>query len=67
MNAFAGPRDTEWFQTVPPPKLAPKTLADAIVDGLRRGLEDLYVGDVAKDLEARLLDNPKAVEREAGQ
>jgi Short-chain dehydrogenases of various substrate specificities len=67
MNAFAGPLDTEWFQTVPPPKLAPKTLADAIVDGLKRGLEDLYVGDVAKDLEARLLDNPKAVEREAGQ
>jgi hypothetical protein len=52
---------------VPPPKVAPKALADAIVDGLKRGLEDIYVGDVAKDLYARLLDNPKAVEREAGQ
>jgi NAD(P)-dependent dehydrogenase (short-subunit alcohol dehydrogenase family) len=67
INAFAGPLDTEWFQTVPPPKLAPKTLADAIVDGLKRGLEDIYVGDVAKDIEARLFDNPKAVEREASQ
>ncbi len=67
MNAFAGPLDTEWFQTVPPPKVAPKTLADAIVGGLKRGLEDIYVGDVAKDIEARLFDNPKAVEREAGQ
>jgi NAD(P)-dependent dehydrogenase (short-subunit alcohol dehydrogenase family)/uncharacterized OB-fold protein len=67
INAFAGPLDTEWFQTVPPPKVAPKALADAIVDGLKRGLEDIYVGDVAKDLHARLLDNPKAVEREAGQ
>ncbi|MFB9949669.1 SDR family NAD(P)-dependent oxidoreductase [Rhizobium puerariae] len=67
INAFAGPLDTEWFQTVPPPKVAPKALADAIVDGLKRGLEDIYVGDVAKDIEARLFDNPKAVEREAGQ
>ena len=35
--------------------------------GLKRGLEDIYIGDVAKDIEARLFDNPKAVEREAGQ
>ncbi|WJR69089.1 SDR family NAD(P)-dependent oxidoreductase [Neorhizobium sp. CSC1952] len=67
INAFTGPLDTEWFQTVPPPKVAPKALADAIMDGLKRGLEDIYVGDVAKDIEARLFDNPKAVEREAGQ
>lgn len=67
INAFAGPLDTEWFQTVPPPKVAPKALADAIVDGLKRGLEDLYLGDVARDIESRLFDNPKAVEREAGQ
>ncbi|MCQ1852244.1 SDR family NAD(P)-dependent oxidoreductase [Neorhizobium galegae] len=67
VNAFAGPLDTEWFQTVPPPKVTPKALADAVLDGLKRGLEDIYVGDVAKDIEARLFDNPKAVEREAGQ
>jgi short-subunit dehydrogenase len=67
INAFVGPLDTEWFQTVPPPKVAPKALADAVLDGLKRGLEDIYVGDVAKDIEVRLFDNPKAVEREAGQ
>jgi NAD(P)-dependent dehydrogenase (short-subunit alcohol dehydrogenase family)/uncharacterized OB-fold protein len=67
VNAFSGPLDTEWFQTVPPPKVAPKALADAVVDGLKRGLEDIYVGDVAKDIIARLLENPKAVERENGQ
>ncbi|WP_105384458.1 SDR family oxidoreductase [Neorhizobium alkalisoli] len=67
INAFTGPLDTEWFQTVPPPKVAPKALADAIIDGLKRGLEDIYIGDVAKDIEARLFDNPKAVEREAGR
>jgi NAD(P)-dependent dehydrogenase (short-subunit alcohol dehydrogenase family)/uncharacterized OB-fold protein len=67
INVFTGPLDTEWFQTVAPPKVAPKALADAVVDGLKRGLEDIYVGDVARDLYARLLDNPKAVEQEAGQ
>jgi NAD(P)-dependent dehydrogenase (short-subunit alcohol dehydrogenase family)/uncharacterized OB-fold protein len=64
VDVFTGPLDTEWFQTVPPPKVAPKQVAKSIVDGLRRGLEDVYVGDVAEDLRARLADNPKAVERD---
>lgn len=64
VNVFTGPLDTDWFQTVPPPKVAPQQVARAIVDGLRRGLEDVYVGDVAEDLRARLADNPKAVERD---
>lgn len=67
LNAFSGPLDTEWFQTVPPPKVAPAQLAEAIVDGLRRGLEEIYVGDVAKDIRDRLAANPKALEREIGQ
>ncbi|NNU63210.1 SDR family NAD(P)-dependent oxidoreductase [Ochrobactrum soli] len=66
LNAFAGPLDTEWFQTVPPPKVAPIQLAEAILDGLRRGLEEIYVGDVAKDVRDRFAANPKALEREIG-
>ena len=64
LNAFAGPLDTEWFQTVPPPKVTAAQLAEAIVDGLRRGLEEIYVGEVAHDIRGRLADNPKALERE---
>jgi NAD(P)-dependent dehydrogenase (short-subunit alcohol dehydrogenase family)/uncharacterized OB-fold protein len=67
MNAFTGPLETEWFQTVPPPKVAPSALAEAIIDGLKRGLEEVYVGDVAKDIRDRLAANPKALEREIGQ
>ncbi|MGV3551769.1 SDR family NAD(P)-dependent oxidoreductase [Rhizobium sp.] len=67
LNAFVGPLDTEWFQTVPPPKVAPVQLAEAIVDGLRRGLEEIHVGDVAKDIRDRLAANPKALEREIGR
>jgi NAD(P)-dependent dehydrogenase (short-subunit alcohol dehydrogenase family) len=64
LNAFFGPLETEWFQTIPPPKLAPAALARAVVDALRRGLEDVFVGDVAEDIRARLAVNPKALERE---
>ncbi len=64
MNVFFGPLDTEWFQTVPPPKVAPAALAAAVVRGLQQGLEDVFVGDIAEDIRARLAVNPKALERE---
>jgi short-subunit dehydrogenase len=67
LNMFAGPLDTEWFQSVPPPKLSPTALASATVDALRAGVEDAYVGDVAQDIRARLEVQPKALERELGQ
>ena len=66
LNMFAGPLDTEWFQSVPPPKLSPAALAMATVDALRKGLEDVYVGDIAQDIRARLDLQPKALERELG-
>ncbi len=66
LNMFSGPLDTEWFQTVPPPKLAPAALASATVDALRDGIEDAYVGDIAQDIRARLDAQPKALERELG-
>jgi NAD(P)-dependent dehydrogenase (short-subunit alcohol dehydrogenase family) len=64
LNVFFGPLETEWFQTVPPPKVAPGALAKAVVDALRRGLEEVFVGDIAEDVRARLAVNPKALERE---
>lgn len=66
LNMFAGPLDTEWFQSVPPPKLSPAALATATVDALRKGIEDCYVGDIAQDIKARLDVQPKALERELG-
>jgi len=64
LNVFFGPLDTEWFQTVPPPKVTPAALAKAVVQALQRGLEDVFVGDIAEDIRARLAANPKALERE---
>jgi NAD(P)-dependent dehydrogenase (short-subunit alcohol dehydrogenase family)/uncharacterized OB-fold protein len=64
INVFFGPLETEWFQTVPPPKVAPAALANAVIHALQTGLEDVFVGDIAEDVRARLAVNPKALERE---
>ncbi len=64
VNVFPGPIDDEWNQLLPPPKLAPATLAGAIVKALQDGVEDVYPGDVAQEWLARWRDNPKALERE---
>jgi NAD(P)-dependent dehydrogenase (short-subunit alcohol dehydrogenase family)/uncharacterized OB-fold protein len=66
INLFTGPVDSEWYQTVPPPKLAPRAIAAAVVSSLRAGTEDVFVGDVAQDVRKRLAANPKALERELG-
>jgi NAD(P)-dependent dehydrogenase (short-subunit alcohol dehydrogenase family)/uncharacterized OB-fold protein len=64
VNVFFGPLETEWFQTVPPPKVAPATLAAAVIRALQQGVEDVFVGDIAEDIRQRLAVNPKALERE---
>ncbi len=64
INVFPGPIDDEWNQNMPPPKLAPESLASAIVKALRDGVEDVYPGDVAQEWIERWRDNPKVLERE---
>jgi NAD(P)-dependent dehydrogenase (short-subunit alcohol dehydrogenase family) len=64
INVYTGPTDDEWHQPLPPPKVAPKALAAAIVEALCEGLEDVYCGDVAKDLAERWRRDPKVLERE---
>ena len=66
LNVFFGPLETEWYQAVPPPKVAPSAVARATVRALQQGLEDVFVGDVADDIRARLAVSPKALERELG-
>jgi uncharacterized OB-fold protein/NAD(P)-dependent dehydrogenase (short-subunit alcohol dehydrogenase family) len=64
MNVYTGPLDDEWHQPLPPPKVAPAALARAIVTGLRDGLEEVFVGDVARDLAARWRRDPALLARE---
>ena len=67
LHVFAGPTEDEWFQPLPPPKVAYSQIAKSVVESLKAGLEDVYVGDIAQDFKARLDANPKALEREIGQ
>jgi len=65
MNVFFGPtEEDDWYQQLPPPKVTASALSRAIVDGLQRGLEDAWCGDIAKDIRERFLRDPKVLERE---
>jgi short-subunit dehydrogenase len=64
MNVFVGPTEDDWHQPLPPPKVLPKAIALSVVQGLRDGLEDVYCGDVAKDLIERFRAGSKILERE---
>lgn len=67
IGVYAGPLEEAWRQELPPPKVTPKQIADATVHALKNGLEEAAVGDVAKDILARYLADPKALEREMSQ
>ncbi|ETX30289.1 SDR family NAD(P)-dependent oxidoreductase [Roseivivax isoporae] len=66
MNVFTGPTEDAWHQDVPPPKVTPGALARALVAGLREGCEEVWCGDVARDLAERWRKGPKVLEREMG-
>jgi len=63
---FFGPLETEWFQTVPPPKLAPRPgwpRPSSPHEGRQRGY---FRGRHRLGFRERLKANPKALERELG-
>ncbi len=64
MNVFTGPTDDDWYEPLPPPKVAPAVLARDVVAGLQNGLEDVWCGDIAKDVRDRWRRDPKVLERE---
>lgn len=64
MNVFVGPTDDAWYQPLPPPKVLPTAIARSVVEGLRGGLEDVWCGDIAKDVRDRWRRDPKVLERE---
>lgn len=64
MNCFVGPTDDAWYQALPPPKVLPAGVARSVVEGLKGGLEDVWCGDIAKDLRDRWRRDAKVLERE---
>lgn len=63
IGALPGFVDTAMASRATLPKMAPHTLADAILAALRDGIEDVYPGPAA-DIAAALLKDGKAVERQ---
>lgn len=64
LSVFTGPVDDDWRQPLPPPKVAPTALARAVIDALENGIEESFVGDIARDVLARWESGPKTLERE---
>ena len=63
MGVFVGPADTAMSTHRPQPKAAPLDIAEAVLDGIVREVEDLYPDQFAKDFAASLAEDPKALER----
>ncbi len=64
VNAFHGPLEDEWHQPLPPPKVSPGRLARAVCQALQQGLEDIAIGEVARDVRARWQQDAGVLEKE---
>ncbi len=67
VNAFYGPLQDEWHQPLPPPKISAKVLAREVTAGLQQGLEDVIIGDVARDVWQRWVEDARVLEKELTQ
>jgi NAD(P)-dependent dehydrogenase (short-subunit alcohol dehydrogenase family) len=59
-----GACDTEMEPNFPPPKLPPADAARAGLDGVEKGLEEVYPGDMAAGMSQGLSGDPKAIEKD---
>jgi 2-keto-3-deoxy-L-rhamnonate aldolase RhmA/NAD(P)-dependent dehydrogenase (short-subunit alcohol dehydrogenase family) len=64
IGVMPGAVDTDMARDFPGPKLPPSEVADAIIDGLRRGVDDIYPGGMASGVAAGLAADAPAVEQE---
>lgn len=55
--------DTEASQHFPPPKVAPEVVAQAALQAVVNGVEEVYPGEQAVAMAAQLLSDPKALEK----
>jgi NAD(P)-dependent dehydrogenase (short-subunit alcohol dehydrogenase family) len=62
--ALPGAVDTRMTAGLPIPKMTTADAAVEILDGFEAGEEEIYVGDMARDLAQGLAHDPKAVERQ---
>ena len=63
-GVFPGPIDTDMAKGYDGPKNSPAEVAQAILAGLAKSEEDVYVGDMTGWINGALASDPKALERE---
>ena len=64
VDVLVGPLDDEWRQAIRLPKVAPAALATALIGALRAGVEEVVVGDVAKEIYAKWAEDPRLARQE---
>ena len=64
LAVLPGAVDTDMSRNLDAPKMSPESVADAVIDGLERGLEEVYPGDMAAGVAFGRTMDAKAVERQ---
>ncbi|NDJ18840.1 SDR family oxidoreductase [Myxacorys almedinensis] len=63
VGVMPGTVDTGMSKDFPPPKVAPEEVVRAALQAVIDGVEDVYPGEQAQEMQAQLLQDPKAVEK----
>jgi NAD(P)-dependent dehydrogenase (short-subunit alcohol dehydrogenase family) len=63
VGVMPGTVDTKMSKDFPPPKVAPEAVVQAALQAVIDEVEDVYPGEQAQEMQAQLLQDPKAVEK----
>ncbi|HEY9825725.1 MAG TPA: SDR family NAD(P)-dependent oxidoreductase [Stenomitos sp.] len=63
VGVMPGTVDTKMSKDFPPPKVAPEAVVRAALQAVIDEVEDVYPGEQAQEMQAQLLQDPKAVEK----
>ena len=63
IGVYPGPTDTEMADVLTLPKVASSVVAEALLDALERGVEDVFPDPMSQQIFEAWKADPKAVER----
>ena len=63
VGVMPGTVDTKMSKDFPPPKVAPEEVVRAALQAVIDEVEDVYPGEQAQEMQAQLLQDPKAIEK----
>jgi len=63
-GAYPGPVDTDMGAAIPFDKASAESVAEAVLDGLESGTEEIFTDPMAQELGGIFVDSPKGLERQ---